>query len=302
MTCINPRLAYRKTNGQFTLAKTGQEPIANSILVPCGVCMACRIKHTRDWSTRMVHEAYTHKTESSFITLTYDDEHLPDHNNLIPNHLSDFVREVRRKIKPQKLRYFGVGEFGETTGRAHYHAILFGYMPDDIKPFKKNDSGDQLYTSQLLQQCWKHKGHITVGNFNTTTAEYCSKYITKALMGDKALRYTDSTTGEIVLKQLPFQRASNRPGIGSEFYNIYKENLFATDETVIDGKKRSLPKAYDRKYRAENKIAFEEIKRKRIDKAIKLTDQDPYRKTETMRKATSTILKQKLNIKKREAL
>jgi len=302
MTCISPRMAYKKTNGQFTLAKIGDSaPIANPILVPCGSCMACRIKHTRDWSTRMVHEAYTHKTPSSFITLTYNDENLPDHNNLVPKHLSDFIRELRRKIRPNKLRYFGVGEFGELSGRAHYHAILFGYMPEDLKHYKKNGSGDALYTSPFLDSIWK-KGFLTIGEFNTTTAEYCSKYITKALTGEKALRYLDPETGELVLKQKPFQRASNRPGIGTEFYNLYKDQMYAFDETIIDGKPRSLPKAYDRKFRAENKLSFEELKRSRYNRAIAFADQDPYRKTEAQRKAVATIIKQKLQNKKRDSV
>ena len=49
--------------------------------VPCGRCIGCRIAKRKEWSLRMLHEL-TYHPQSSFITLTYDDYHLPTDNSL----------------------------------------------------------------------------------------------------------------------------------------------------------------------------------------------------------------------------
>lgn len=46
----------------------------------CGQCIGCRLKRSREWATRCTHENQLHQ-ESTFITLTYNDEHLPESYN-----------------------------------------------------------------------------------------------------------------------------------------------------------------------------------------------------------------------------
>lgn len=301
MTCINPRLAYRKTNGQFTLAKIGDTaPIEKSTLVPCGQCMACRISHQRQWATRMVHESYMH-SESCFITLTISDEHRNATHSVDQRDMQLFVKRLRKELEPMKIRIFYCAEYGSNTLREHYHAIIFGYMPEDKKPFKKNKQGDMLYSSATLERLWK-KGFVTIGEFNSTTADYCAKYVTKAYIGkdkENAYNWTDEN-GEIIQRTPPFQRASNRPGLGADFYDKYKDQLYAHDQTVIDGKERSLPKAYDRKMRKENPELFEQVKRKRNNQMIQNLNQDPHQKTKSFRNASKAILEQQLYVNKRD--
>jgi hypothetical protein len=301
MTCLNPRLAYRKTNGQFTLAKIGDNaPIEKSTLVPCGQCMACRINHQRQWSTRMVHESKMHK-ESCFITLTIDEEHRNATHSVDQRDMQLFIKRLRKELQPQKIRIFFVAEYGSTTQREHYHAILFGYMPKDKQPWKKNKQGDMLYTSEQLTRLWG-KGHTSVGQFNSTTADYCAKYVTKAYIGkdkENAYNWVDEN-GEIIQRKPPFQSSSKRPGLGSSFYDKYKDQLYAHDKTIIDAKQRQLPKAYDRKFRKEYPELFESIKRKRQDKMTHNLNQDPHQKTKSFRNASKIILEQQLHINKRD--
>lgn len=68
-------------------------------------------------------EAECHAS-SAFVTLTYSDENLP--RELVPRHLQLFMKRIRKSVAPQKLRFFGVGEYGDFSGRPHYHVILFG--------------------------------------------------------------------------------------------------------------------------------------------------------------------------------
>jgi len=301
MTCINPRLAYRKTNGQFTLAKIGDTaPIEKSTLVPCGQCMACRISHQRQWATRMVHESYSHK-ESCFITLTIDDINRNDTHSVDQRDMQLFIKRLRKQLEPMKIRIFYCAEYGTKSLREHYHAILFGYMPKDKIPYKRNQQGDMLYTSQTLANLWK-KGFVTIGEFSSATADYCAKYVTKAYIGkdkENAYNWVDEN-GEIIQRTPPFQSSSKRPGLGSDFYDKYKDQLYAHDETVIDGKIRPVPKAYDRKYKKENPELFAQVKRKRQDKMTHNLNQDPHQKTKSYRNASKIILEQQLHINKRD--
>jgi hypothetical protein len=136
---------------------------------------------------RCHHEASLH-TFNSFITLTYDPDHLPNQikqylqkqknqneegkiredlhgrkdydrleleNNV--SHFQIFMKRLRHRVKPLKIRFFHCGEYGDKTRRPHYHALIFGYGFPDKKIFKKQKSGD-LFTSDVLTKCWG-KGH-----------------------------------------------------------------------------------------------------------------------------------------------
>lgn len=45
--------------------------------LPCGKCTGCKLERSRQWAVRLMHEAQLHK-KTSFITLTYNDEELPN--------------------------------------------------------------------------------------------------------------------------------------------------------------------------------------------------------------------------------
>lgn len=97
---------------------------------PCGRCFTCKIQRREDWTLRMLHELEFWPC-AMFVTLTYDDEHLPDNGNLSPDDLSHFFKRLRRNIdyqlgKGHEIKYFACGEYGPKTHRPHYHAIIFG--------------------------------------------------------------------------------------------------------------------------------------------------------------------------------
>ena len=93
--------------------------------IPCRNCVGCRLEHSRQWAMRCTHEAQLH-SDNCFITLTYDNAHLPSDFSLDKKHFSDFMKRYRKKFGPN-IRYFHCGEYGSKFGRPHYHACIFNH-------------------------------------------------------------------------------------------------------------------------------------------------------------------------------
>ena len=140
MDCINPMLAVRvgdkyKFVGAVNQQKERKYWFDTSgdkfTILPCGQCYACRLNKSRDWATRCVLEAKMHD-KNCFITLTYNDDNLPQDLSL---HKEDFVKFMKRlrKNTGEKIRFYMAGEYGSLYQRPHYHACLFGYRPDDLQ-------------------------------------------------------------------------------------------------------------------------------------------------------------------------
>lgn len=81
----------------------------------------CQARKRRHWLGRMAAEAYTAKF-TRFVTLTYDDDHVEQGQGLPEAHAYKY-NEVRRR--KHKFKHFTVGEYGDKTGRPHWHAIQF---------------------------------------------------------------------------------------------------------------------------------------------------------------------------------
>lgn len=89
--------------------------------------MSCRIIRRRKWQNRLLLEAML-ADKTAFITLTYDEESLPKDKSLKPKHLKAFIKALRKKLNPIKLRYYAVGEYGFEKNRPHYHIAAFFYV------------------------------------------------------------------------------------------------------------------------------------------------------------------------------
>ena len=113
-----------------------------------------------------------------FITLTYDNEHLPEHNTLVKKDFQDFMKRLRKKKKASTknpIRFFHCGEYGEQFGRPHYHAILFNTNFRDRETLNaKGTKG--LTTSETLNKLWG-KGHTSIGDVTFESAAYVAGYV-----------------------------------------------------------------------------------------------------------------------------
>lgn len=229
--------------------------------VSCGQCIGCRLEKSRQWAVRIMHETQLHDI-SSFVTLTYNDAHLPENNTLIKKDLRLFHRRLRKTL-PHKIRYFACGEYGEKTSRAHYHSIIFGYWPDDSRYLEQTEYGT-LYTSEKLANIWG-KGNVSIGTVQFESAAYVSNYVTKKITGKKADEHYKGRLPE-------FSAMSRRPGIGYDWYVQYKSETVRDNVIVMRGKEMQLPQYYKRKLREENSLEENWKHKWKFDKPIDLNE------------------------------
>lgn len=167
--------------------------VKGSIAHGCGQCLPCRINKRRQWTHRMMLESISHE-HSSFLTLTYDDDNVPDGGSLVPQHVSDFIRSYRKR-SGQSVRYFAVGEYGDATERPHYHMALFGVGA----PYDPQDS-------PIVRDAWNFGFHYH-GTLTVQSAHYIAGYVTKKMTHEEDERLQG--------RHPEFARMSLKPGIGA---------------------------------------------------------------------------------------
>lgn len=256
MPCYHPLHGYKSkhlnpTGKRSIVFKLRNGLLSEPVSVPCGRCIGCRLESSRQWALRCVHEAQLHE-DNAFITLTYAPDQLPAGGTFNKKHFTDFMKRVRKHFGTnnktgKKLSYYMCGEYGETTRRPHYHALLFGVRFLDQQPFKRSADGSVLFTSATLTQLWPY-GFATVGEVTFESAAYVARYIMKKITGAQAEDHytvTDPETGEIHKLWPEYTRMSLKPAIAKDWYRDFKGDVFPSDEVVIRGKQMKPPKYYD---------------------------------------------------------
>jgi len=243
------------------------------VMVPCRQCIACRVTHSAEWALRCVHEASLYD-QNSFITLTYDPEHLPERGTLVKEHFKLFFKRLRKYVKSRRIRVYYCGEYGDKRGRPHYHAIVFNYdFPDKVlmSDNRRSRSLPPIYHSDILAKIWG-KGKVAIGDVTYQSAGYVARYCTKKQTGKKAVEaYTrmDPETGEVYTIAREFAHSSNHRGIGAEWYRRYKSDCFPADYLIHEAKKCRVPRYYDKLFELDNPEQMEHIKSQRALKALK---------------------------------
>lgn len=273
MSCVSPLTAYHSKEGSrpngkarfvFSpqLALHGAEPV----LLPCGQCIGCRLERSRQWALRCVHEAKSWE-KNCFITLTYDEDHLPENKSLVKNDLQLFFKRLRKKYG-EGIRFFACGEYGDDNERPHYHCAIFNWRPADLD-FYDNNYGNPLYTSRSLSTIWT-AGFVTVGELTFESSAYVARYCLKKINGAKAEEHYHGREPEFV-------NMSRRPGIGKDYFDQYKKDIYAIDGVIVrNGLKMHPPKYYDLQYESIQPEHMEVIKCKRKQK-LNPVEQQEYR-------------------------
>lgn len=143
------------------------------VMVKCGKCQECKLERGRNWTYKIFLEALDY-TDKIFITLTYANEKKGQQLN--KRDLQLFIKRLRKYLGNQEIKYFAAGEYGEKKGRAHYHIILLGWTPNDLKLRKKSKKGNQMYSSETLQKLWGH-GLCTIQRFDYKEVNYLTLYL-----------------------------------------------------------------------------------------------------------------------------
>lgn len=198
------------------------------IPVPCGKCVGCIIARRREWTIRLLSEVSYHD-RNVFLTLTYDDDHLPSDYGLHKEHLQKFYKRLRYYLGNREIKYYGVGEYGDRTFRPHYHNIIFGL-------------GLQLDDKIIVRQSWPFcdwdNKDISRDAFGTVTRQsivYCCKYLDK-VTSQEALKLNN---------QAPFRVFSK--GIGKQWCDDNADKLAEDLHVSYQGNKLSIPRYWTKR-------------------------------------------------------
>lgn len=318
-----------KTVDVPTMKKLGYMVVTDHDDVPCQQCIGCRIDYARAWSVRIMNETENYNNgECWFVTLTYDDEHLPpvrpivkvDSDGVITTKVSDFhsvnldhhqkfMKKLRKKLDKdypgRTCKFFCAMEYGDLSLRPHYHYILFGVPLDDLRLYKLSPSGDRLYTSEWLSSIWtddkgQQRGFVTVGAVTSDSASYCARYaIKKRKMKDRSFYDDLGLDPERCLM-------SRRPGIGSDWFIKHGRSMYETDKAILKGRSGAIevkvPKFYDGILERLDPERLEQIKEERKIRAEQrenfISDYLPLYDKENMLEARERKLENSIYYKK----
>lgn len=267
MPCAAPISAWRPALGGPLVFKPPTNGRAYTpIQVPCGYCILCREEQARQTAVRITHEAKDW-IENSFITLTYDDQHLPKHGSLDYSDLQKFWKRLRKHIGT--LRYYAVGEYGDKTKRPHYHACIFGHAFIEDRVITQTEPY-LLWENKRLSDIWGN-GRVTIGALTFETARYTASYVTKKLKSKQRYVRLDEDTGELVAVVQP--RAFMSRNIGKNWWVTWGHQLKDHDRVIINGIAQKPPKAYDKWLAESEPEKLEEIKEKRKNLALQTAAQ-----------------------------
>lgn len=296
-------LSLNPNNIRYQLSKMNMKYLAENRLiqtVPCQHCWACHLNYSAEWATRNMLETLEHD-HNYFITLTYDDEHLPildyteyneeidrgDHyelcpiridndgtweGSLYPEHVKTFINSLRKyfnRLGINNIRYFYCGEYGETTQRPHYHMLLYG-APLDLSQnydYHIDKNYKEHWKHPLIAKYWPYGMH-DIANIEWSSAAYVSRYCTKKLNTEQQSTQWYAENGK--LKE--FIRMSTHPGIGRKYYDLHKLDIYKNDSMVMKTVKGNTgsfkpPKAFDKLFKEEYPEEFKKIEKHRKEMA-----------------------------------
>lgn len=291
--CYHPLTGYfsKQVNvsGKRSLVFTSSNALLNSpIQVPCGRCIGCRLDRSLSWALRCVHEASLYD-KNCFITLTFSG----DHPKLRVCDFQNFMKRLRQKIAPDKVRFFHCGEYGSKYSRPHHHACLFGYdFPDKV--LFKDSSGGKIYTSPILEALWPF-GFSTIGDVTFESAAYVARYVLKKWskedlksqgLFDAMVKFDKDSNKFFAATKCglsynglkpEYITMSRRPGIGADWFKRFSSDVYPGGFCVVNGKRVRPPKFYDSKYEIDNIMSMAMIKGKRLMAAQDNPDNKPAR-------------------------
>ena len=196
----------------------------------CGQCGPCRYTRRQSWIFRHYLELGDWPGLAGFVTLSYAPEFLPGPpgrygaGSLVKQHAVDFMKRLRENIRPRKVRFVCVGEYGGKRHRPHYHLIVYGLEPLELeieswrawsRPGKENwesrrFKGVPMHVSSVLGGR-EYFGNVkVVEDVNFASIGYVVGYTMKGHTSES--NFYQSYPGDT--RQPEFTTCSRNPGIG----------------------------------------------------------------------------------------
>jgi len=249
MFCRQPMPAFRHDDGSVSFVERGRD-LASSFFLPCGQCVGCRLKRSREWAIRCVHEASLNDV-NCYLTLTYSDEFLPAYGSLKYSDFQNFMKRLRARFSNVRVRFYMCGEYGEDFSRPHYHALLFGFDFLDKVRHGTSPSGFPTYRSPTLEDLWPF-GYSELGALTFESAAYVARYCMKKVTGSPSQSHyqiVDTDSGEVLFDRVPeFNKMSLKPGIGAGWLQKFRSDVYPEGRVVRPGGASfNAPRYYDKK-------------------------------------------------------
>ncbi len=191
-------------------------------IFPCGKCRACKLFKANEKMIISIFAAHEFKTKGQFITLTYNDEHLPD--GLCHEDFAAFMKRLRRNTGVNDLKMFMAGEYGELSHREHFHALFYNHK----------------FPIEEIQKAWRDPvtkeniGFVYDGTCTPKAMKYVSGYINK--------KGYEPESG----KRPPYGRSSCNLPDDLSWKEIVK--MCETGKIQYNGRKFSVPRNWRRRY------------------------------------------------------
>lgn len=246
--------------------------------VPCGKCIPCLMNRASVWTTRLMNEK-NYYDDSVFVTLTYDEKHMPENMSINKRDPQLFFKRLRKKLGGREIKYYLGAEYGGRYKRPHYHAIIYNV--------NSKESAD-------ITSAWG-RGFVHVGSVTDDSCNYVAKYI----IGKEENVKPVGAVKEFSLMS---------KGMGKRWVEKYKNEIFNRGFIVQNGYKKALPRYYrERVYDDQDKrdtleerrIKFHlENNKKELDNIEKMgyTENDLYTKRvrESVRNNMAALYKLKV--------
>lgn len=263
-----------------------QHSAGRAFLVPCSKCSACLERKRQGWILRAQHACKDFK-HRYFITLTYDDAHLPyesfsqrkhgapvnpvstGESVLCPYDLRLFFERFR-VFSGEKFAYFAAGEYGseDNTRRPHYHICFYCNLNWSDTLFYTRLAWSRLRPETTAERLERYRKSRKLGHKIKRDAKDMHNRIPYGRDKVESLTYKRITyVSKYVTKQIGsnevvpcFYRCSN--GLGKSFFEsvecaqIVSQNLHYAH--LQSGRPCALPRYYSKKmFNAEQMDAFQ---------------------------------------------
>ena len=235
-----------------------------SVPVPCGNCKECRKKKKQEWMVRLSEDIKHHKN-GKFVTLTFNNEKLLEHEKLVSKQIQGYERENKavsiamtrflerwRKTYGKSVRHCLITELGHrNTERIHLHGFI--WTDEDGSEIARHwKNGDitigekKYYVKNISERKTEVKiGYGTEGYVNEKSVNYITKYINKLDKDHKYYKskmYISNGIGKGYEDSIQFINNMYRGKKGEDTIETY---------TTRKGVKVSLPKYYREKLYTE---------------------------------------------------